>query len=209
MATAADTPARTQAERTRTSERRLIRAALELIAESGLEGVTLRAIAERAGCSRGLVNYHFGSKEDLLRKATRELVRGWSRGIVAPAVGDRVGADALRTVLAEHLQLLRRSPEARAYYTLVYAALGPMPELQAELARAHATLRRRMADWIAAGIAAGAVRADVDPVQQAILVHGAVRGIVYQWMLDPGAIDLERAYDALATTIERALAPEG
>lgn len=184
-----------------------MKAALELIGEKGLEKVTLRAVGERAGYSRGLVNYHFGSKEELLRKAARELMRAWSRQVLEPAVGARVGADALRGVLTAHLELLRRARDARAYYTLIYAALGPMPELREEVAAAHAELRKRMADWIAAGIEAGSVGADVDAEQQAIVFYGAVRGIVYQWMLDPETIDLERAYEELARSVERALAP--
>ena len=42
-------------------------AALELIAESGLKGLTLAAIGGRARVSRGLPNYLFGSKAALVR----------------------------------------------------------------------------------------------------------------------------------------------
>jgi AcrR family transcriptional regulator len=203
---ASQTLPRTQAERTRDSERRLVRAALELIAERGIERTTLRAIGERAGTSRGLANYHFGSKEELLRKAVNELLRGWSRRVLEPAVVGRVGFDALRAALAQHRELLRRDPDVRAYYTLVYAALGPMPELRGDLARAHAAQRRRVAGWIAAGIEVGEIRADADPVQQAGLYLGALRGIVYQWMIDPESIDLGQAYDTLIGTLEAGLA---
>lgn len=200
-------PGRSQVERTRHSERCLIHAALELIAEHGVEKTTLRAIGAPAGTSRGLASYHFGSREVLLRRAVKELMHGWSRRVLEPAVRQRIGLDALSAALREHRDLLKRGPETRAYYTLVYAALGPMPELRDDLARAQQAQRRQVALWIEQGIAAGRIRADVDPEAQAVVFFGALRGIVYQWMLDPESIDLERAYDALDSTLRSGLAP--
>ena len=53
----------------------LIQAAGELFTEFGVDGVSTRAIAERAGENTGNIHYHFGSKEGLhlevLRHATR------------------------------------------------------------------------------------------------------------------------------------------
>src|ERR1700748_893308 len=57
---------RTQAERAAESDRRLLRAALKLIAERGYRNTSLAAIGEEAGYSRGLVNDRFGSKAGLL-----------------------------------------------------------------------------------------------------------------------------------------------
>lgn len=54
----------------------LIQAAGELFALHGVEGVSTRAVADRAGENIGSIHYHFGSKEGLhvetLRHATRQ-----------------------------------------------------------------------------------------------------------------------------------------
>ena len=47
----------------------LIIAALDLIAEQGVRGATVRAIAERADVTQGLIRHHFSSKEDLISAA--------------------------------------------------------------------------------------------------------------------------------------------
>jgi AcrR family transcriptional regulator len=47
----------------------LIAAALEIIAEDGLEAATVRAIAARAGVTQGLIRHYFSSKEELTRAA--------------------------------------------------------------------------------------------------------------------------------------------
>lgn len=45
----------------------LLDAAEEVFAQKGVEGGSLRAITERAGANLAAVNYHFGSKEGLVR----------------------------------------------------------------------------------------------------------------------------------------------
>ncbi|TKA97985.1 TetR family transcriptional regulator [Cereibacter changlensis] len=47
----------------------LIAAALELLAEGGMQAATVRAIATRAGVTAGLIRHYFQTKEDLTRAA--------------------------------------------------------------------------------------------------------------------------------------------
>ncbi|WP_101675335.1 TetR/AcrR family transcriptional regulator [Alloalcanivorax mobilis] len=53
--------------------RGLIEAAFRIIAEQGVAGISHRAVARESGTSHGLVTYHFGAIEGLLR-ATMEYV---------------------------------------------------------------------------------------------------------------------------------------
>ena len=47
----------------------MIAAALDLIAEGGIAAATVRAIAEKAGVTPGLIRHYFKAKEDLTRAA--------------------------------------------------------------------------------------------------------------------------------------------
>src|SRR5688572_23018899 len=47
----------------------LIEATLDCVAEHGLQGATVRAIALRAGVTAGLIRHYFPGKEDLLQAA--------------------------------------------------------------------------------------------------------------------------------------------
>ena len=55
-----------QQERSRTTRRRLVEAALDSFGERGWHGVTVAGIAERAGVSRGAAQHHFPAREDLV-----------------------------------------------------------------------------------------------------------------------------------------------
>lgn len=50
------------------------KAAMRLIARSGLEGVTMRAVASEAGLSYGSLFHYFDSKDDLLMYAVRHTI---------------------------------------------------------------------------------------------------------------------------------------
>lgn len=52
----------------------LIAAALELIAEGGPKAATVRAIADKAGVTAGLIRHYFSSKEDLVRESYRRMM---------------------------------------------------------------------------------------------------------------------------------------
>nr|WP_230425066.1 TetR/AcrR family transcriptional regulator [Prauserella cavernicola] len=60
-------------ERSRTTRRRLIDAAVECLAELGWHGTTVSMIAERAGVSRGAAQHHFPTREDLVVAAVGHL----------------------------------------------------------------------------------------------------------------------------------------
>lgn len=57
---------RTQEERSATTRRRLIDATVECLSELGYLESTVEVVAKRAGVSRGAVQHHFGSRNDLL-----------------------------------------------------------------------------------------------------------------------------------------------
>jgi TetR/AcrR family transcriptional regulator, regulator of cefoperazone and chloramphenicol sensitivity len=63
-----------------TARARIRDAAIALFAERGIEGATIRDIAQEAGVSSGLLRHHFGSKEGL-RDACDEYVMSELTGI--------------------------------------------------------------------------------------------------------------------------------
>jgi TetR/AcrR family transcriptional regulator len=52
----------------------ILKAALDLFAERSFDGASTRVIAERAGVTQPLLNYHFAGKEELWRAAIGELL---------------------------------------------------------------------------------------------------------------------------------------
>ncbi|MGF0539513.1 TetR family transcriptional regulator C-terminal domain-containing protein [Agrobacterium sp. ES01] len=75
------------------AERRedLIRATLDCIAETGLQGATVRQIAARAGVTGGLIRHYFTSKNQMVEAAYIETIASMNGAVIAaadPATGD-------------------------------------------------------------------------------------------------------------------------
>ena len=95
----------------------ILKSALELIRESGVESLTVEGTADRAGVAKGLVHYHFKTKQGLLTAAIDELAsqRGerWSRAFEA---------NSPQEVVDQTWELLTSESDAgitRAWHSLV------------------------------------------------------------------------------------------
>jgi len=200
------TPRRTQAERRARSERSLLEAAEQLIAEKGSSRTTLAEIGERAGYSRGLVSQRFGSKQDLVARLTRRIQREFQDGTLLPALEGQTGLDALLALVDAYLGGIDHSQgPGRAFYVLMAESLGPVPEIREIFAVANRDFRASIERRIAEGIEAGDIRRDVDAGAQATVVAGALRGVTLQWLVDPDAVDLHGTRRELRMTLERSL----
>ena len=64
----------------------IVAAAIDTIAELGYGQASLARIAETAGTSKGVILYHFGGKDELIRELVAELV---ARGVAYMSPGSR------------------------------------------------------------------------------------------------------------------------
>lgn len=210
MARAARTlPAPKQA-RSELSTRKLLDAAADLVAEGGYERMTLASIAERAGYTHGLVTSRFGSKEGLLWALIERMVVDWQNNLLLPTIGERSGAAAVHTTVAALRASWRKAPKRmRALYILMFEALLPIPTLNERMAELHRDLRRNVQHVIQRGVADGSVAPGTDSAVVARLVVGALRGAVYQSMLDPDEVPIDQALAEVATLVDALLPVPG
>lgn len=68
-------PRRTQAERTQTTQRKLIDCAIDLLKEKRYASLRMADVAERAGVSKGAQTHHFPSKDMLVLQALEEVYK--------------------------------------------------------------------------------------------------------------------------------------
>ncbi|MFI6777941.1 TetR/AcrR family transcriptional regulator [Nocardia sp. NPDC050412] len=176
--------------RSQLSTRLLLEAAGELVAEGGYASMTLATVGERAGYSRSLATARFGSKTKLLEALVDRIVRRWTITTITPRAEGLSGLDGLMVLLEgirDQYRLDRRS--LRVLYALMFEALGPGQELRERFVELHRETWEVLAGQIRRGIADGSIRAAVDPVVEAQVVVAMLRGVGYQWRLDPEAFD--------------------
>ena len=196
-------PRRTQAERRAEAERRLLDAAMRLVAAGGVRAVTLAAVGEEAGYSRGIVTHHFGSRQGLMDALARDVQRRFSPYHVSGTGGDRV----LGLVDAYLADLDTRHMDARVFLVLWTEAIASDEDLRHVFAERDAAFRQGWADAIRAGVADGSIRPGTDPEAGAVALAGMLRGVGLQRLLTPGAVDLEAVRREIGELLRRALAP--
>lgn len=86
----------------------LVRAAAELFAEHGYEGVSTRMIAQRAGVNLGGIHYHFGTKESLYVEAFRHLCAKGERPSLVRVLEERPELGQTAAGVAEAIVLACR-----------------------------------------------------------------------------------------------------
>jgi AcrR family transcriptional regulator len=193
-----------QAERSRLSTRRLLRATAQLLVEKGYEGTTLAEIGSRAGYSRGLVTRKFGSKSSLIAELIERLSSEHHPEALAKTVGDATGADAARAVIDMIRGNARDHPQGlQAYYVLTFEALKPSLGLTTFVRERYRRADELLIDAVGAGVETGRLHPTVPPAAIVRMVEAGTRGHAYFWMLDPEHYDLDQALDAFADQVER------
>ena len=201
-----DGQARTQAERTAISDRAMIAAAIDLILEHGTDKTTLAAIGEKAGYSRGLATYRFGSKAGLFDEVCKSISRRWL-DYLKDDVGDKIGIEAMCAALDSFFQFVSDSPrEARVLQILYCGAGSPKSEYRETSARIHQKQQDDVAAWVRAGQAAGSIRADADPQSIAAQYIAYISGMTYLWLINPSSIDFRKANDDMKIFLDNSLA---
>lgn len=180
-------------------------AAIRLIIDRGTQKTTLKDIGERAGYSRGLANYRFGSKDKFMLELFARFDARWKAHLHSH-VGDRVGIAAV-TAAARALRdfLTLESEYMRAMYILWYESLGRDSEIRTRLADHHRIYREDATRWIERGIAAGEIGPGVNAEQFAIQFCAFIFGTVYQWLVDDDALDLDALFRDYEVTVETVL----
>lgn len=189
------------------SDNAMLGAAIDLILERGPEKATLAAIGEKAGYSRGLASYRFGSKAGLYDEVCKSISRRWLDYLKA-GVGDKIGIEAMCTALDSFFQFVSDSPrEARVLQILYCAAASPQSEFRQTSVNIHQRQRDDVAKWIRAGQAEGSICANADPTSIAAQYIAYISGMTYLWLIDPQSIDFGKANDDMKAQLTSSLAP--
>lgn len=185
----------TQAERTAISDKAMIDSAIDLILEHGTDKATLKAIGEKAGYSRGLATYRFGSKAGLFDAVCKSISRDWLE-YLKERVGGKSGIDAMCTALDSFFQFICDSPrEARVLQILYCGAASPKSEYRQTSASIHQRQQDDVAEWVRAGMSSGEIRNDADPKSIAAQYIAYISGMTYLWLINPKSIDFRKAND--------------
>lgn len=118
-------------------------AAIKLIAQQGLQGTSLRAIAQELNCTTGVLTHYFGNKDELLLLMLEVVIERLSEKMVT-ATQEIAGIERLQVMM---LAVLPTTDELRQIWRVWLAFVGHMPGHQG-LMLAHQKLYQEFKAFI-------------------------------------------------------------
>lgn len=182
----------------------IVECAIQVIAELGYTRASVAEIAKRAEVSKGVISYHFASKDELIEQVVVELYARAGELIGARVENAATAGDALRGYLGANLAFVRENPTNVRVLLEIFVnfrdsdgrprfGAGDNEELLAHL--------EQILHW---GQESGAFR-QFATRPMAMVIRGAVDAASGQVAADPG-FDIDSYIAEIITTFELATA---
>jgi AcrR family transcriptional regulator len=199
---------KTHAERREEAERRLLDAALAIVAQRGSVRMTLAEVGQAAGYSRGLAAHRFGSKAGLVQALAGYIGEQFGQQREQRARGPALQPGLEAIVGNIRFYFSRRGAAWTSSRAVLVLMTESCIEAQPELRPVVSAYNRSALAWfeqhIATGIARGEIAADNDPAVTAVILLGAMRGVMLQWLVDP-RLPVNAVRDRLLVVAQRVL----
>jgi len=175
--------------------RELVEASWAVIAEEGLEGVTMRKVAEAANCTTGRITHYFADREALILASLQTSNRATSKRVSEIIASNLDVYEKLLGMAEQTLPL----DEERRIEVKVWLAFWSAATVNKALAKENDA---RMDEWFAALLPlVKEVAPNADPEHEANLLIGLINGLGIQVAVNPS-----RKNQAMARkTVERHL----
>ncbi|HMM47337.1 MAG TPA: TetR/AcrR family transcriptional regulator [Thiobacillaceae bacterium] len=155
----------------------IIRAAVQLAGEQGVDGVTTQDMAKAVGVTQGAIFRHFPSK-DMIWLAVMHWVRGRLMSVIDVAAEQgRDPLDSLEKMFFAHLAFVEKVP---AIPKIVFTSqlLKKNPKIRDLVRSVLLDYEAKVTDLVAEARTQKLVRADLEPHAAAIMFTGMIQGLV-------------------------------
>jgi AcrR family transcriptional regulator len=182
----------------------IIDSAVRLAQETGLAGLTIGTVAERAGLSKSGVFSRIGSREDLQIAVLNEYARRIAEKVLVPALREPRGLPRLRAIWQAWLDFVREEQLGSSCLFISSAVEfddrpGPVRDV---VVAGLAEWRRQLARTVRQAIDEGHLRPDTDPEQVAFELFSIITGVHNDVRLFRDARAFARARAAFDRLIE-------
>lgn len=187
--------------------KQLVEVAIETIASEGFINTTLADIARRADISKGVISYHFDSKDELISEVIHALLRE-SYDYIRPRV-DAVGSapDKLSAYVRASFEYMALYRDRAAAQVDLWGSFVSKEAKHDFNATAYDPCRRFLSIILKQGHDEGTMRS-VAVTALASAVQAMIDGLMIQWVFDPDAISLDDCADQVIAMLGVYLLPD-
>jgi AcrR family transcriptional regulator len=171
----------------------LVRAAFDLIAERGFEGLRTRDVASRADVTVATLHYYFPTKEDLIRGVMATAMEQFRRWTAPPP--DTLAQDprkSMREVFQVRQRQMKDTPQLFIVLLELTARAARDPAIKAIMRESEKSWSENISSHLREGIEKGVFRPDLDVPAASILIEALTRGRSMLAIVNPDALMNDR-----------------
>jgi TetR/AcrR family transcriptional repressor of bet genes len=200
--------AKSAREQTKARHRRaLIEATADAIAEHGLAAVSVSRILEKAGLSRGMVNLHFSSKNNLLLSVAEQFSEDYTRHWIVAMEGAGIRPEAqLRAIIDADFDPVVLNRRTMAVWFAFRGEAHSSPEFMPFIDSRDAKMQRTITS-ICRELCKRGANPGTDPQIAALSIIALLEGLWTDYYLHPDRFDRDTARAVVLHTA-RAFFPE-
>lgn len=181
----------------------ILDAALALASETGLESLSIGALAEATGMSKSGVFAHFGSREELQISVIREYFHRFEQEVFYPALKESRGLPRLKALFANWMKRVTEEIQSGCIF------ISGASEFDDRDGPVHDALVQSVQTWLAAVQRAanqakdeGHLAPGTDTQQLCFEIHGLILAVHYEarFLKAPGSIArAQQAFEQILT----------
>ena len=176
----------------------IVAVARKIVADEGLEALTIGSLEARLAFSRGVITYHFQNKDDIVHAVLESAIEEINAGTDAQLSATLNAEDRVRTTLKMYVRGFLEHVEATRILLSFWGRISSDKRARKANATLYAAYRRGAGQLIEAGKSSGEFAPDVNVDALAASLVGVVIGIAMQSYFEKGAIDPDVAVDEAA-----------
>lgn len=186
-----------QQSRSRQTVAAIVEAGFITVSDEGVEGLTTRKVADKAGVSVGTLYEYFANKEDILEAMNAQFARDVV-DMIRPMIPELIKMpprQAVLDMLFEFRDLLQRDNGRYLHYAGRMAGQNPRPQIE--------PVTRVLSDLAMQYLAHNPeyTRLPDIPVKAYIMIHGGIATVIQQLSEESSPITFEKLAEGLADMV--------
>ncbi len=182
-------------------QKEIIDVSLELIAENGIQGLTIKNLAKKIGFSESAIYRHYENKIQILVAILNYFKENTERLFLSELNAEGDAISKINDLFLNQFKIFNNSPSLVA---VIFSE---------ELFRNEAILVEQVSEVmnnnfdtltqiIKSGQEKGEIRTDIEPSHLSVVVMGTLRLFVKQWQMSNNSFDLIKKGNELSNTIK-------
>ena len=170
--------------------KQIVDTAIAIIANRGYSQASLSEIAREAGCSKGVISYHFEGKEELVEEILSRLIREPAAFIKERVDAKRTALEKLRGYVEANFEYMQTHRDHYVALVDLWGSRGWSEGRNRFDADAYGPSRSYLSHIFQSGEEDGEFRR-LPGATMSSVIQAAIDGVMLQWVFDHEAIDLD------------------